>query len=313
MTVINSNISAHIARDAIARNQGAMTQTIERLSTGKRINSSADDPAGLTVATRLEGLSRISQQGVRKANDGISLLTTLSTAGQTSVDIMLRQKELAAQAATSTLSAQDRVILDNEFNELGQEITRIYTNTRWNDEQVMLNGSMGGEAAGTAVRLRLDSSAAGTMDLTLKQWDFTGTDAATNVWAATGAADGNVGGFQFTPKAQTNALGEDESASFTRIDTTALAESALTLLDDAIAGATAEVARYGAYITRLGFAADALTSLATNIDMSRSRIEDADYAIETSNLSRQQIVSQAATAVLAQANQSQQTVMALLQ
>jgi len=313
MLAINSNRSSLIAQQAIARNQSAMTQTIERLSTGKRINSGSDDPGGLMMATRLDSLSRSSQQGVRNANDAISMLTTLSTAGRTIVEILVRQRELAAQASTGILNNQDRVILDNEFNELGQEITRIYTNTLWNGDQVMLNGSVAGQAAGTTVTLRLDAAPTSTMDMNFKTWDFTAQTAATNVWGATGAANNNLTGFQFTPKAQTNALGEANRASFTRIDTVALATSAITLLDAAIAGATTEVTQYGAYVSRLEFAAETLASLATNINMSRSRIEDADYAVETTNLSRQTIVSQAATAMLTQANQAQQTVLALLQ
>ena len=198
------------------------------------------------MATRLDSLSRSSQQGVRNANDAISMLTTLSTAGRTIVEILVRQRELAAQASTGILSNQDRVILDNEFNELGQEITRIYTNTMWNGDQIMLNGSVAGQAAGTTVTLRLDAAPTSTMDMNFKTWNFTDTTATKNVWSATGAANNNLNGFQFTPKAQTNALGEANSASFTRIDTVALATSAITLLDQAIAGATTEVTQYGA-------------------------------------------------------------------
>lgn len=318
MTIVNTNMPSLVAQNAINRNNKALAVTMERLSTGKRINSGADDPAGLAIGARLEAVSRSSLQGVRNANDAISMLATKSSAGQHIVDIFIRMKELAVQSSTDTLSARDRVTLDNEYFELGREIMRIYTNTRWNGDQTMLTGSVAGANAGTAVNIRLDGGvAASQMTMTFKEWDFAGTTVATNIYGfgAAAAGDNSTGRFDFPAarNTRTNALGVNTSRANSHIDTRAAANAAITMLDVAITGASSELAQYGAYTNRLEFAINNLTGISLSADESRSRIEDADYAIETSNLSRQQIIAQAATAILAQANQSQQTVLALLQ
>lgn len=318
MTVLNTNMSSLVAQNAINRNHKALAVTMERLSTGKRINSGADDPAGIAIGARLEAVSRSSLQGVRNANDAISMLATVSSAGQNIVDIFIRMKELAVQSSTDTLSIQNRVTLDNEYYELGREVMRIYTNTTWNGDQTMLTGSVAAQTAGTAIAIRLDGGAsAGQMAMTFKEWDFAGTTATTNIYGfgAAAAANNHVGRFEFaSPRnTQTNALGVVTSRANSHIDTIASANAAITMLDTAIAGASTELSRYGAYTNSLEFAIDNLTGKSLSADESRSRIEDADYAVETSNLSRQQIISQAATAILAQANQSQQAVLALLQ
>ena len=314
MTVLNTNISALVAQNAVNRNQKVMAQAMERLSTGKRINNGADDPAGLAISARMEMASRSALQGIRNANDAMSMLQTITSAGQHITDILIRMKELAVQSGSDTLQPRDRVTLDNEFNQLGLEITRIYTNTLWNGDDIMASGSVADAAALTPVNIRLDGGT-GNLAMVFKSWNFTNVTANQNVWGQTAAAaDNNANAFRFTPRtAGTNSLGVANTRSFTHIDTTAAATSAITLLDRAITGATAELAQYGAYTNRLEFAVENLTSVATTADESRSRIEDADYASETSNLSRTQIMAQAATAMLAQANASQQTVLALLQ
>ena len=319
MTILNTNISSIVAQNAVAKNSKAMAVTMERLATGKRVNSGADDPAGLAIAARMESVSRSSLQGVRNANDAISMLATISGAGQHIVDIFIRMKELAVQSSTDTLSARDRVTLDNEYHQLGMEVIRIYTNTRWNGTQVMLQGNAvaGGAAMGN-IAIRLDGGAgASQMRLNFKEWDFAGTTATSNIYGfgAGGSANNHAVRFDFTQarNQQTNALGVNTSKNNSNIDTIVAANAAITMLDTAITGASSELAQYGAFTNRLEFAINNLTGISRSADESRSRIQDADYAIETSNLSRQQIISQAATAILAQANQSQQTVLALLQ
>ena len=317
MTVLNTNIPSIVAQNAINRNQKAMAQSMERLSTGKRINRGSDDPAGLAIAARMTATSRATLQGVRNANDAISMIKTFSSAGKHITDILIRMKELAVQAATDTLGARDRVTLDNEFNQLGLEMMRIYQNTTWNNDDIMNSGSVNDAGAGTAINIRLDGGVGAGSNLTMqfKTWDVANVTANQNVWGNTAAATTNSGNaFRFTPRnVETNALAVATSRSLTNIDTRQAAVNAITLVDRAITGVSAELAQFGAYTNRLEFAVNNLTSIATTADESRSRIEDADYAIETSNLSRQQIIAQAATAMLAQANQSQQTVLALLQ
>lgn len=310
MTVINTNIPAAIAHSALNFNQKSMDQAMERLSTGKRINSGQDDPGGISVAARLEAAARADRQGVRNANDAISMLQTYSTAGQNIVNIVLRMKELAVQGSTDTLGAAnspDRLAIDSEYNQLGQEWTRIAANTQWN--------GMAGMAAFTAafsVRLDGGATAGATVTMQLRNWTPTLATAAQNVTGATAAstADNNANALQaynFTQAGGPPVISNDH------IQTRAAATAAVVKLDNAITNMSAELAQNGAYQNRLRIAADNLTTVATSLEQSLSLVEDADYAAESIELSRTQIIAQAATAMLAQANAAPQTVLALLQ
>ena len=266
MTVINTNIGATIARNAIGTNERAMATSMERLSTGLRINSAKDDAAGLAIATRMTAQVSTLNMGVRNANDAISMLQTVEGASKEISNMLVRMKELAVQANSETYSTTDTDALDLEYQALLAEITRVQANTKWNDMALMDNAS-----AGTAntVSVQLGDSA---KDVTIKDWSTTGS--------------GSV--------------------------LTGLAGTAIATLDTAISSATAEQAKYGSFISSLTHAADNLANVSANTDQSRSRIQDADYAVETTNLARTQIIAQASTAMLAQANQSKQSVLALL-
>ena len=276
MTVINTNISANIARDAIGRNDRAMSTSMERLSTGLRINSAKDDAAGMAIAARMAGQISGLNMSKRNANDAISMVQTIEGASKEITSMLVRQRELAVQSASETYSATDRDALELEFVALQDEITRIQENTQWNGTALMDGGD--------TVAIQLGASASQSMDVVFKDWGLAATDAL-------GAGD----------------------ISALSVDTSTLAGAAITALDVAITAATAEQAAYGAYLSRLTHAADNLSNVATNLDQSRSRIEDADYAVETTELARTQIIAQASTAMLAQANQVKQTVLALLQ
>jgi flagellin len=281
MTVINTNISANIARDAIGRNDRAMATSMERLSTGLRINSAKDDAAGLAISNRMAGQISGLNMAARNANDAMSMVQTIEGASKEIGNMLVRMRELAVQSASGTYSDTDRAALDSEYQALETEIGRIQANTQWNGQALMTNAT-----AGTAntVDIQIGASASQTMTLTFKDWGVDHASAAIGV---------DITGVDIT------------SASN--------ATSAITALDTAINGATAEQAKYGAYISRLQYAADNLSNVATNTDQSRSRIQDADYAVETTALARTQIIAQASTAMLAQANQVKQTVLALLQ
>jgi flagellin len=281
MTVINTNISANIARDAIGRNDRAMATSMERLSTGLRINSAKDDAAGLAISNRMAGQISGLNMAARNANDAMSMVQTIEGASKEIGNMLVRMRELAVQSASGTYSDTDRAALDSEYQALETEIGRIQANTQWNGQALMTNAS-----AGTAntVDIQIGASASQTMTLTFKDWGVDHASAAIGV----------------------DITGED-------ITSASNATSAITALDTAINGATAEQAKYGAYISRLQYAADNLSNVATNTDQSRSRIQDADYAVETTALARTQIIAQASTAMLAQANQVKQTVLALLQ
>jgi flagellin len=275
MTVINTNVSATLASNAIVRNERAMSTAMERLSTGKRINSAGDDAAGLAISARMASQVKGLEQASRNVADGVSMVQTIEGAGKEILNIMTRMKELAVQARSETYSDTDRDALDLEFQELIAEIERIADNTEWNGMALM------GADNGT-IEVQVGDGATQHMDVVFKDWQTAGGDAYSDI-------------------------------SGLDIDVVANAETALGTLDTAITEAAEELAKYGAYINRLETAQDNLLNVAANTDASRSRIEDADYARETTSLAKTQIISQASTAMLAQANQIKQTVLALLQ
>jgi len=275
MTVINTNVSATLASNAIVRNERAMSTAMERLSTGKRINSAGDDAAGLAISARMASQVKGLEQASRNVADGVSMVQTIEGAGKEILNIMTRMKELAVQARSETYSDTDRDALDLEFQELIAEIERIADNTEWNEMALM------GADKGT-IEVQVGDGATQHMDVVFKDWQTAGADAYSDI-------------------------------SSLDIDDVDNAETALGTLDTAITEAAEELAKYGAYINRLETAQDNLLNVAANTDASRSRIEDADYARETTSLAKTQIISQASTAMLAQANQIKQTVLALLQ
>jgi len=297
VTVINTNVSATLASNSIARNERAMSTAMERLATGTRINSAADDAAGLAIASKMTSQVKGLEQASRNANDGISLVQTVEGAAKEILNILTRMKELSVQATSGTYSATDRDAMDLEFQQLKSEITRIETNTTWNG-QVLMDGS-------DTVAVQVGAGSGQTMSMTFGNWSLendTTTNATASVYGDTNGATGQAA----------NSAGNANMGNIDLQDATRAA-TANSALDIAISGASAEVAKYGAYINRLEHASDNLLNVAQNTDASRSRIEDADYADETSELAKTQIIAQAGTAMLAQANQIKQTVLALLQ
>ncbi|MBM89633.1 MAG: flagellin FliC [Gammaproteobacteria bacterium] len=291
MTVINTNVSASVASNAIARNEREMNTAMERLSTGKRVNSAADDAAGLAISSRMSSQVKGLEQAARNTADGISMVQTIEGAAKEIISILTRMKELAVQSNSGTYSASDRTALDLEFNSLRDEITRITDNTKWNGSALMM-GSSGG--ATNTVSLQVGDGSGQTLALVFKDWSVD----YDNVSTSTGAY-GNT----------TTAL----NAAGVGVDSSSNATTTMVAIDKAIEAGSAELSKYGSYINRLQHAQDNLINVAQNTDASRSRIEDADYAAETSELARTQIIAQAGTAMLAQANQIKQTVLALLQ
>ncbi|MDA0687501.1 MAG: flagellin [Proteobacteria bacterium] len=287
MSVINTNISATLASNALAKNERVMTNAMERLSTGMRINSAKDDAAGLAISARMAGQVRGLEQAARNANDAISMVQTVEGASKEIMNMLIRMRELAVQSASETYSSTDRTALQLEFAALRSEITRIQENTQWNGMAVM--------DGGTTKAIQVGPSASQTMSITFADWSV---------------ADALVYG--------TATAGSHAGATSTAISALTIATSATTAadaihtLDIAINGVASEQATYGAYLSRLQFASDNLLNVAQNTDASRSRIADADYASETTELARTQIIAQAGTAMLAQANQIKQTVLSLL-
>ena len=419
MTVINTNVSATLASNAIARNDRAMSTAMERLSTGLRINSAGDDAAGLAIASRMRSQVDGLEQAARNANDGISMIQTAEGAYIEVSNMLARMKELAVQSNSGTYSATDRAALDLEFSQLRSELHRISENTQWNGFNI-LDGAAGGSTANVSFQVGAGSgqsmtatfstlyaskkSTASTTtaavantspqktDVTIDRTNvvagdkltFTvvdsagnevdvlinldsdavtalegdgGHDIASNVTdvayigggrgtaldtvlnGVTGGggitvrigadkADddaankiqiyGTANGIDFTIKNATTGgvrivRGETSELDAYGVDTASDANASIAKLDTLITNVSASRAKYGSYINRLEYASDNLMNVAQNTDASRSQIEDADYAAETSELARTQIIAQASTAMLAQANQSKQSVLALLQ
>ena len=358
MSVINTNMAGIIATNAIISNDRDQEQAMERLSTGKRINSAGDDAAGLAISQRMQAEVSGLKMATRNANDAISMLETAEGASVEITDMLQRMRELAVQAATDTYSLTDRLALDLEFGQLMQEIQNIASQTTWNTMTVMNGGAPNLAADVTTsdvdlmnATIQLGKAATQTTTLTLKSWDPRNTiDFArvnertaragfTAVAAAAGDGQdqfvGNGANFGGTVANQSNSAygaavlwtgGDDAAVGGTdtagaalnadkriNIETRGNATYALTQLDLAITAASSERAQYGAYIRRMEHTGDNLTNVARHQEQSRSRIADADYAIETSELSRTTIIAQASTAMLAQANQSKQIVLALLE
>lgn len=282
MTVINTNINSLISQNALTRNNRALSSSMEQLSTGKRINSAADDAAGLAISNKMTAQIRGLNQAVRNANDGIALLQTAEGATTEITNMLQRMRELAVQAANDTYTAGDRSALNAEVAELQNEITRIGSNTEWNGMKLFIKetaGSAGGIGTSGLVRLQVGVDGESTDRIAVQ-----------------------------LSKIDTTTLG----VSGISLSTAASASSALQSLDAAISMIDNDRATFGATINRLTYAVDNLTNVAQNASASRSRILDTDYAKASAELARTQIIQQAATAILAQANQSQQSVLKLL-
>ncbi|WP_305095431.1 flagellin N-terminal helical domain-containing protein [Croceibacterium aestuarii] len=272
MSVINTNISALKASNASAGANKMLGTAMERLSTGKRINSAKDDAAGLAIATTMTSQVRGMSQAVRNANDGISLAQTAEGALSEVTNMLQRVRELAVQAASETYSTSDRTNLQAEVTELQGQIGNVISNTKFNGVAILGN-------ADVTFDIQVGANASETITLTSKGITATNIDAA--------ALD--VSG----------ADGTKATATLGKVD------AALTEVNTARA-------TLGAGQSRLESAINGLTNNVTNLSDARSRIEDADYSAETTALAKAQILSQASTAMLSQANQSQQNVLSLL-
>jgi flagellin len=269
MTVINTNTAALRAQNGSRMANEQLQTAMERLSTGKRINSAKDDAAGLAIASSMTSQITGMNQAIRNANDGISLAQTAEGSLGEVTNMLQRIRELAVQSASGTYSDADRTNLQAEVAQLGSQIDSVVSNTKFN---------------GVAV--------------------FGSSDVTINIQTGAGASDQTaltVTGFDVS------------SATASDVSTAGGATTALTDVDTALAAVATTRASLGAGQSRLDSIVNNLTSNVTNLSDARSRIEDADFSAETTNLAKAQILSQASTAMLAQANQSQQGVLKLLQ
>jgi flagellin len=420
MSVINTNTKSIVAQNALTANNRAMSKAMEQLSTGKRINSASDDAAGLAISSKMTAQINGLNQAVRNANDGISLLQTADGAMVEVTNMLQRMRELAVQSSNDTNTVDDRLFLDNEYQQLKTEINRIGTNTQWNGMNILNGNDNFGTVAvdEQSVQFQVGANASQTINVLFKDMTFTAanntaTPSVTTINFAAVTAEDDTGRFKATIgiggsainvdinlSARTATTGADPSNAnlvaiagdlqtgmrqlrglenitvsvtnelmtitdssgraidvttgtlgFRKADgttasmpgavittangtaTTAAAPSGGTFtadlagsqittksasnlsvgfLDTAIQSVNSERSKFGAVINRLNYAADNLSNVSQNTSASRSRILDTDYAQATTELARTQIISQAATAMLAQANQAPQTVLSLL-
>ena len=438
MSVINTNIKSLITQNNLTVNNRSLSSAMEKLSTGKRINSASDDAAGLAISNKMTAQIRGLNQSVRNANDGISMVQTAEGALTEVTNMLQRMRELAVQSANDTNTSSDRFALDLEYQQLGREISRIASNTQWNAMNILNNTEVG--AAGTSadvgsgvrnVKFQVGANPNQVINIGLKDFSYNlgvpavpsetkftlGTSLSTgqaqyftfkigsgsaisfsltraihsggtaltedelvdfetqltkaitdnsdysnvsvtrvgndiyvrdaegrSILDGTGGVAGadvsalrwgttytsNVTGGTMTDidgssiRAGSTATAAIEPASTavfsgsarlndTQIKTQAGANQAIARLDNAMANVDQELAVYGSIMNRLTYAGDNLTNVSQNTSFSRSRILDTDYAAATTELARTQIIQQAATAMLAQANQQPQSVLALLQ
>jgi flagellin len=286
MSVINTNISALYSQDAMKTNARAQATAMQQLSTGSRVNSAKDDAAGLAIGQNMTSQIRGLNMAVRNLNDGVNMMQTAEGAMVESANMLQRMRELAVQAMNGTYSNLQRGYLDDEFQALGVQINRISTDTKWND-QALLNGALSGGVP----------SGAGNATFTFQA----GKDAGQTITVTIGAMNLTTLGVPVS------ALGGGYS-----ISTVTQSTDTLTHIEAALENINGQRALIGAAMNQMAYGADNLTNISSNATQSRSSIMDTDYALATTQLAKTQIISQAATAMLAQANQQPSAVMALL-
>jgi len=302
MTVINTNISSIQAQSAMRTTRASTEKAMERLSTGLKLNFAGDDAAGLAISSRMTSQIKGLNMAVKNAQDGISLTQTAEGALGEVQNMLQRMRELSLQAASDTNSSDDRAYLQTELKALSTEIDRVAATTTFNNQKLFSGSDFGtfATASGTA-------SVTNPSTVTLKIQVGSNTGTSDKVEITLQETSAAKLGIQVTAVGGTNASGE------LQFDTGAHALDAVTAVDAALKNVTNLRSSFGAIQNRLEHTVSNLTNIATNTELARSRIQDADYAQETSNMTRGQILQQAGTAMLAQANKMSQSVMSLLQ
>jgi flagellin len=274
MTIVNSNIRALAAQQALVVNQRALSGAMEQLSTGKRINSSADDTAGSAISSKLTTQARSLNMAVRNTNDGISMMQTADGAAGSIQEMLYRMKELAVQAANDTNNVQERIALNTEFQALETQIRDTVANTTWNGMN-LLDGTVGN--TGT-VGYQVGAMANDRVSVIYADFD----------------------------------LAAQPLTTARAINTLTNATTALTSIDGAVDQISSARATWGAAMNRLVHAGDNAANVSMNLAESNSRIMDTDYAQATAEMARSIILNEAGSAMLSQANQQPYYVLALL-
>ncbi len=278
MTVINTNINSLAARNAINANQRSLQTSMQSLATGSRINYASDDSAGISIRENMTTQIKGFDAAVRNANDGISLLQTADSAMEGMATLLQRMRELGVLAQNDTYSSSQRTAMEDEFTALLTEVDRIVSDTQWNG-MTLLDGTGGNLGGASTFSFQVGANSSQTIEVTISDQSTSGV---------------------------LSAIASSTVAS------AASAATAVTSLDAAITALASSRSVVGAAVNRLTHAADNATNMSQNANASRSQIADTNYAAATSELARAQIIQQAATAMLAQANQQPSMVLALL-
>ena len=278
MQVISTNTMSLNAQRNLNSTQGSLATSIQRLSTGLRVNSAKDDAAGLAIANRMDAQARGMSVAVRNANDGISLAQTAEGALGKVGDMLQRMRELAVQSSNASNTSTDRTSLNAEFRQLADEIDRTIASTRFNGSTII------GASAGT-LQFQIGANNASSDQLSVSTTNMQSSASITAVTGTAAVISGTSG---------------------------TAAAAMITTIDTALDAINSERATYGAMQNRFEAVISNLQIAAENQTAARSRIMDADFAKETANLTRAQNLQQAGTAMLAQANAAPQNVLSLL-
>ncbi len=278
---INTNVNSLYAQTAITNNNVAQSKAMQQLSTGMQINQASDNSAGLAVSQSMTEQINGLGQAITNANDGINMLQTADSAMSTQQQMLQTMFTLATQAANGTYSSNQRSYMNTEFTSLASQITNIASQTTWNGMSVLTGTTAASGGAGTTSAGKVKFQVGGTSGFTI----------SVTISGMTGSKLGVSG---------------------VSIGTAADASTALGLVDTALTTINNQRSLVGAGVNQLTFASQDLTNVQQNITTSRASITDTNYAQASTNLSRSQIIAQAATAMLAQANQQSQSVLTLL-
>jgi flagellin len=276
--VITTNAASINAQRHLNTSRQDLEVAMERLSSGQRINSAADDSAGLAIRDKMTSQIQGLNQAVRNANDAISFMQTAEGALEETTNILHRMRSIAVQAVNDTNSASDRTSLNNEISKLQAEITRIADTTTFNDKN-LINGTM------TDSQFQIGHKSGQQISVALNNMSATAIGTGTGVTTAVGSV---------------------------AVTSVSLAAAGISSIDNALAAIGTERAKLGAFQNRLQHAVNNMTNMSANTSAARSQVADADYASESSSLAKNQILQQAGTAMLAQANASAQSVLSLL-
>ncbi|WP_043309506.1 lateral flagellin LafA [Pseudomonas sp. ML96] len=290
---IHTNYSSLVTQTNLTKTNSSLSTNQQRLGTGFRVNSAADDAAGLQIATRLNAQSRGMAVAIRNTNDSVSLLQTAEGAFSEMTDILQRMKDLATQGANGTNSADDLDSLQSEYDQLGEELANIMDNTSYAGEALFSKDNSAGKFA-AAVDFQIGSTSAETMTLDLTA---AGTDA---IQTLTDALDGM------------STVYTAGSAATAGTEITGAANATIDLVKTALDAVGTLRSQFGATINRLNHTANNLSNMKDNTDMAKGRIMDADFAQESANMTKNSMLLQSGISMLKQAGQMPGMVMSLL-